>query len=50
MNYELPRNGFEGVIVPASREREYVAAVAEMYRTADATPYTEFLRECLLTA
>jgi Fic family protein len=50
MNYELLVNGFDGIIVPASREREYVAAVAEMYRTADATPYTEFLRECLLIA
>ncbi len=49
MNYELLVNGFDGIIVPASREPEYVTAVAEMYRTADATPYTEFLRECLLT-
>lgn len=43
MNYELLRNGFEGIIVPAERESEYVAAVAEMYRNGDGTAYIEFL-------
>lgn len=46
MNYELLRNGFHGIIVPAERETEYVAAVAEMYRDGDATRYTEFLVTC----
>lgn len=46
MNYGLLRNGFEGVIVSAVREAEYVAAVAEMYRNGDAISYVKFLAEC----
>lgn len=36
----------KGTSEHAAREPEYVAAVAEMYRTADATPYVEFLLAC----
>lgn len=43
MNYELLRNGFEGIIVPARHEAEYVTAVAATYRDGDATTYVEFL-------
>lgn len=43
MNYELLRNEFEGIIVLAGREAEYVTAVAEMYYSGDAMPYVEFL-------
>lgn len=46
MNAILLVNGFDGIVVPVFREPEYVAAVAEMYRTADATPYVEFLLAC----
>lgn len=43
MNYELLRTGFHCVIVPAEREAKYVAAVAEMYRSGNATAYAGFL-------
>lgn len=43
MNYELLRNGFEGIIVPAEREAEYVDVVAEVYHSGDASAYVEFL-------
>lgn len=46
MNASLLVNGQDAIFIPDSREREYVAAVAEMYRTADATPYVEFLLGC----
>jgi Fic family protein len=43
MDYELLRYGFDGIIVPAEHEADYVAAVAKMYRGGDATAYVEFL-------
>ncbi len=43
MNCELLRYGYAGIVVPAGREAEYVAAVAEMYRGGDAIAYIEFL-------
>lgn len=46
MNYELLRYGFDGIIVPAEREADYVAAVAKMYRDGDATTYIGFLSSC----
>lgn len=43
MNYELLRNGFDSIIVPAEREAEYVSSVAEMYHDGNAVSYVEFL-------
>lgn len=43
MNYELLRNGFDGIIVSAEREAEYVAAVAGTYQSGIATAYVGFL-------
>ncbi len=42
---ELMSHGFDAVAIPAKRRSEYQHSVAEMFRTADLTPYASFLAD-----
>lgn len=44
---ELVTHGFDAIAIPAARASEYHQALAEMFRTANATPYALFLLDVL---
>ncbi|WP_028245427.1 Fic family protein [Pseudoclavibacter soli] len=43
MNGYLLSRGYDAILIPARAEQEYVAAVAELFRTGRTAPYAEFL-------
>ena len=42
MNGEIMAGGYDPILIPVRRKREYIDALAVMYRTGDASRYIAF--------